>query len=129
MTDLNNDLNAVIANAVNARIEAQVAEALAGDEMIGKYVSAALMQEIEVGVSYNKRKTTFLKNTLDEAIRAATKEAVMRVLAEETDAIEVAVRRELKASVTAIAAQLVGSVSKAVETPYGISIDLKYPIR
>lgn len=132
MTNLETDLNSVIANAVNARIEAQVAQALMGDEIIGQYVSAALTQVIEIPKphsSYDKIKVTYIKNVLDKAIQEATQTAVRRVLSEEVDAIEAAVRKELRASIGVIAQQLVGSISKAVESPYGIKIDLSYPSR
>jgi hypothetical protein len=121
------DLNTVIAHAVSARIEAQVAAALAGDDMIGRYVTAALTQEIQVGGSYEKRKTTFLKNTLDIAFQNIAKNVVARVLSEEAEAIEIAVRKELRANIATLASTLVGSVSKVAEAPYGISVELKYP--
>jgi hypothetical protein len=129
-TPVEEDINKVIASAVNARVEAKVAEALAGDEMIGRYVTAALMQEIEVGgTSYTRRKTTFLRYTIDEAMRGATQAAVKRVIAEEMPAIERAVRAQLLSSVDTIAAQLAGSVVDAADRSYGIHVELNYPSR
>lgn len=129
MSTTNDDLSQVIVAAVNARVEATVAEALAGDEMIGKYVTAALMQEIEIGTGYRARKTTFLRNAIDGAMRSATEAAVKRVVADEAPAIERAVRAQLLSSVDRIAAQLVGSVADAAERPYGIRVELDYPTR
>lgn len=124
------DLNQVIASAVQARIEAEVAAALSGDEVIGKYVAAALNQPIEVGRnSWDRRKTTFLRNVIDEALRAATKNAVQQAIAEEREAIERAVRTELRDRVDALAVQLVGSAVESVENPYGIKVELQYPRR
>ncbi|WP_280499398.1 hypothetical protein [Nocardia cyriacigeorgica] len=121
------DLNTVIAAAVQARIEAEVAAALSGDEVISKYVAAALNQPIEIGHnSWDRRKTTFLRNTIDEAMRAATKAAVEQAVAEEREAIENAVRAELRDRVDALAVQLVDSLASAAEAPYGISVQLKY---
>lgn len=129
MTAIETDLNSVISSAVNARIEAALVGALSGDEVIGRYVTAALTQPIEVGSSYNKRKTTFIKHTLDAAMQDIAKAAVARVLTEEVGEIEAAVRKELRANISAIAQQLVGSVTKAAESPYGITVELKYPSR
>jgi hypothetical protein len=131
MSEITQDLNTVIASAVNARIEAQVAEALAGDAMIGKYVAAALGQTVEIPSrnGYGKDKVTFLKAVLDKATQAATKAAVERVIGEETEAIEKAVRKELRANINTLAVQLVGSVNEAVEKAYGVKVELIYPGR
>lgn len=126
---IENDLNQVIANAVTARIEAQVAAALSGDEVIGKYVAAALNQPMEVNDpgTYRTRKTTFLRETIDTALRDAAKNAVRQAIAEEREAIERAVRTELRDRVDALAVQLVGSAVAAVENPYGVRVELTYP--
>ncbi|MBF6416920.1 hypothetical protein [Nocardia cyriacigeorgica] len=129
-TPVSADLNQVIVAAVQARIEAEVAAALSGDEVIGKYVAAALNQPIEVGRnSWDRRQTTFLRNVIDEALRAATKNAVQQAIAEEREAIERAVRAELRDRVDALAVQLVGSAVESVENPYGIKVELQYPKR
>ncbi|WP_306358723.1 MULTISPECIES: hypothetical protein [unclassified Nocardia] len=130
MTALENDLNATIAAAVNARIEAAVAAALSGDEVLGSYVSAALNQPIEVSQGYGRtRKTTFLKHTLDKALQTAAQEAVRTTLTDLLPQLEAAVRAELHRSTDALAAQLVGSVSKHLEAPYGIKVELRFPER
>lgn len=92
------DLNAVIAGAVQARIETEVATALSGSELMAQYVGAALHQEIDVkdGSSYGKRRTTYLRETIDQAIREATKAAVARVLVEEASTIEAEVAKEIR---------------------------------
>lgn len=125
------DLNQVIIAAVNARIEASVAAALSGDDVIGKYVAAALNEPIEVKdrSGYRTRKTSYLREVIDGAIREATKAAVSTVIAEEREAIERAVRAELRERTDALAVQLVGSAVAAVEKPYGVSIKLEYPSR
>jgi hypothetical protein len=129
-TPVSGDLNQVIVSAVQARIEAEVAAALSGDEVIGKYVAAALNQPIEVGRdSYNRRRTTYLRETIDTAVREATKAAVTQVIAEEREAIERAVRAELRDRVDGLAVQLVNSAVESVEKPYGLSVQLEYPRR
>lgn len=128
---IENDLNQVIASAVTARIEAQVAAALSGDEVIGKYVAAALNQQIDVrdNGSYHDRRTTYLREAIDTAMRAATKAAVERVIGEHHDQIEIAVREALTNSLDAMVAQLVKSMTDAAENPYGIKVSLHYPAR
>jgi hypothetical protein len=130
-TPVSGDLNQVIVSAVQARIEAEVAAALSGDEMIGKYVAAALNQPIEVGRdSYSRgRRTTYLRETIDTAMREATKAVVTQVIAEEREAIERAVRAELRDRVDGLAVQLVNSAVESVEKPYGLSVTLQYPRR
>lgn len=129
-TPTEGDLNTVIVSAVNARVEAAVAAALSGDEVIGKYVAAALSQPVEVGDRYSRSKQVpFLRHVIDHALRDAAQRAVQRFVTDEADAIERAVRTELRNSVDALAVQLVGSMNDAVERSYGITVNLKYPGR
>lgn len=127
MTDIATDLNATIASAVNARIEAAVLEALSGDEVIGRYVTAALYQPIEVGSGYSKRKTTFLKETLDGAIRDATKAAVASILATERPLIEDEVRKALRRGVAKMAEGIASSLADNAANGYGVTVELKLP--
>lgn len=127
------DLNQVIASAVQARIETEVAVALAGSDLMAQYVSAALNQVITEEPSgrnnYQRVKTTFLRKTIEVAIRDATKAAVARVIAEELPAIEKVVTLEVREKSEAIAKTLVGKLADAAESPYGINVELRYPNR
>jgi hypothetical protein len=125
------DLNSVIVAAVNARVEVAVAEALAGDQFLATYIAAALNQEIEVKnrFDYKGTKTTFLKNSISEAIRGATERAVRSLIAEQSAEIEKLVATELRRQIPDIAKQLVGSVRDAAEKTYGLDVTLKYPGR
>jgi hypothetical protein len=123
------DLNQVIASAVQARIETQVAAAFSGSDLMAQYVAAALHQKIEVKDRdrYNTRTTTFLRETIDKAIQEATAAAVRRVIAEESAQIEAEVTKELRKNVKVLAAQLVGQVSESTKAPYGVTVTLNYP--
>lgn len=124
------DLNAVISSAVQARIETEVAAALAGSELMNQYVAAALTQKIQVGDDrdrYKKRETTFLAETIKQAIREATAAAVRKVVADEQEAIEAAVTTELRKNVKSIAKQITSSVVEAAEKPYGVKVEMLYP--
>lgn len=125
------DLNTVIATAVQARIETEVATALAGSELMTQYVATALGQTMVVRDpgQYRDRTTTFLREVIDKAIKAATEAAVRKVIADEAPQIEAEVTRVLRRDVKVIAAQLVGEVAKAAESPYGVTVELKYPSR
>ena len=123
-----NDLNTVISTAVQARIETEVAAALSGSELMSQYVQAALHQPIEVqDRNYRKRNTTYLRETIDEAMREATKAAVKRVIVEEQDKIEAEVARELRKNVKGIANQLATNMADAAGTAYGMKIEVTYP--
>jgi hypothetical protein len=127
------DLNQVIASAVQARIETEVATALAGSELMNQYVAAALNQRVQEEPSsrngYKRVETTFLRQTVETAIRAATKAAVARVIADEAEAIERTVTAEIRKNVKDIAAVLVGKLADAAESAHGINVELRYPGR
>lgn len=123
------DLNQVIVSAVQARIESEVAAALSGSELIGQYVAAALTEKITVRENYRDRTTTFLRETIDSAIKAATKAAVQKVVAEEAPLIEKTVTAEMRKNVTAISKTLVGKLVEQADSSYGISVELRYPER
>jgi hypothetical protein len=129
---LGGDLNTVIVSAVNARVEAAVAEALSGDEVIGKFVTSALRQTVEVPKadgSYGKERVTFLKSVIDKALQQATKQAVLKVMAEEEERLEKEVRKALRASTDSIAKSLVSSVKDATDNTYRFQVNIIPPTR
>lgn len=123
------DINQTIIAAVNARVEAEVAAAMLSDETFLTFVTAALHQPIEVGSGYsNKRKTTFLRHTMDGAIEAAAKAAVAEELEGVKDAIKTEVRKALRASVGVIADSLVDGFVANASGRYP-SIKVEFPDR
>ena len=126
------DLNATIASAVNARIEAQVAEAMSGDAVLGRYIQSALRQTVEVNKrdgSYGKERVTFLSATLGDAIRDATKAAVAAYFAQHADDLEAEVAKALRRNSKDIAVTLIESLTAAAAKPYGVNVamSLKMP--
>lgn len=121
---INEDLNVVITQAVQARIEASVLEALSSDETFARFVTAALQEPIDVKGSYGRQKTTYMAEVVGEAIKQAAKEAVARVMAEMQPQIEDEVRKALRRDLKGLAAALVGSVTDAVAKPYGVTVTL-----
>lgn len=121
------DLNQIITSAVNARVEAAVAQALAGDEVIGRLVTAALQQQIEVPSSsgYGKDRVVFMTHVVRTAVREATKSAVQKFLAEETETIEAEVRKHLRRAAPEIAANMVGKLTEVASKGYGIKVSLR----
>lgn len=128
MASPNPDLNDVITSAVKARVEASVLEALSGDEYFGQMIATSLSRPVEVPSQkgYGKDTIPFMSHVLESTIRQAVQDAVRRLVIEQASDIEDAVRKELKRSVSDLAKQLVGSVSSAAESAYGINVELKY---
>jgi hypothetical protein len=122
MAALNDDLNVVITNAVQARIEASVLEALSSDETFARFVTAALQEPISK--DYGRTKTTYMAEVVGEAIKVAAKQSVAKVMAEMQPQIEEEVAKCLRRDLEGIAAALVGSVTRAVDNPYGVTIML-----
>jgi hypothetical protein len=130
MAEVTQDLNTVIASAVQARIETEVLAALSGSDVFAQFVNVALNRKIEVkdpNSSYRTRETTYIAETISKAIQAATKAAVEKVIAEEAPQIEAEVTKELRRNVKGLAAQMVGCVVDKAASPYGITVELKYP--
>lgn len=125
-TPIEGDLNHVIVSAVNARVEAEMMKALSGDETMGKYVVAALRQNVEVKDPHTYRTTAepFLTNVLRKAIQQATVSAVQRLIAEEMPTIEEEVRKALRRDVKRIAETLTNSLAEAAAKTYGVKVDL-----
>lgn len=131
MSDVTPDLDQLIVHAVNARIEAEVTKALSGDEVIGRLVSSALRQTVDSPNDFmrSRPKQSFLTSVLEKAIQAATKKAVAKVLEEEVESIEAAVRLALMANTHEIGRQLAASLAEAATKPYGVEVkvDLRMP--
>ena len=126
MADATTDLNATIASAVQARIETEVAAALSGSDLMAQYVGAALNQPIVVTRNYRDKKTTYLREAIDNAIREATKATLARVIQEEAPSIEAAIKAELKRNLPAIASGAVEAMGKAAQQTYGMTVELTY---
>jgi hypothetical protein len=125
---LTGDLNTVIATAVNARVEAAVVAALSGDDVIGRYVTAALQQEIEVEdrSTYRKVKMTFLNKVLMDAIRNTARTAVGVALEEEKEQIHKLVRAAVKRNLGAMTDKMTDKLLEQAGSQYGLTVDLKW---
>lgn len=110
LTTLGDDLNGAIVAAVNARVEAAVLAALSGDDVMGRLVTVALMQRVEVPKrdgSYGKEHVPWVSALLDETIRKAAREAVTKVVEDQRPAFEAAIAKALVDQRKNVAAQLV----------------------
>lgn len=126
MTDnLGADLNATIAHAVNARIEAQVLAALADSDVMGRMVTAALQKKVTTG-AYRNDGTTYLQSLIGKAIEEKTAEVVAADLETIRPLIETQVRAALRKSVGVLADSLVeGFVQAAAGSYPSISVTYK----
>lgn len=129
MPEVSNDLNSVVAEAVKAKITAEVAAALSGDEVMGRYVAAALGQPVEIRRGYDTKKVPFLSHVIETSIREATKDVVREVIAENVDTIRDETRKAVRRRLNTIAESFAESVQKQAESNYGITIDVKVPGR
>lgn len=127
MATVSSDLGDVVATAVNARIEAEIGQALAGSELMAQYVQAALMQNVEVKTGgYSSEKKPFLRHVIDEAIRAATKAAVVKELEARQEEIERLVREALGGQVDKIAQSLTSSLVENASEGYRINVEVTH---
>jgi len=122
---IDENLSNIISEAVQAKVDAAVMEALSGDEVMGKYITAALQQE--VGSNYNRNKETFLQNTIKKALQAATEVAVNNFIESETKALESLVEKELKKQSKSIAAGMVESLAEQAKSQYRMNVAITFP--
>lgn len=120
-------IDATIAAAIQARVEASVIQALSGDQVLGQYVAAALNQPLTLERNYKKIETTFLKHTINLALQGAIKAAINAFLVDEVELINDEIRKALRRNVTNIAEQMTHALATRAGTTYGMSIDLKFP--
>ena len=92
MASQNEDINQIIATAVNARVEAAVVEAMTSDGAIRTYVAAALNRPVSDG--YRSREKTFLQHLIQGSVEEQTR----AVVAEEIKGVEEAIRKEVRAA-------------------------------
>lgn len=127
-TDLAGDLNATITEAVQARVSAAVMEALSGDEVIGKFVTAALMEPQPKDAYDRSRKgPTFLDKTLKTAFQKMTEAAVRDVLEEQSEYVRDEVRKAIRRRADGLADSIVSQLDKAVAGSYGVRVELNMP--
>lgn len=124
-TPIEGDLNKVIVSAVNARVEAEMMKALSGDETVGRFVTAALREQVSVtGDRYDRQTEPYITHILRAAIKEAAKTACVRLIAEELPTIEEEVRKALRRDVKRIAETLTNQLADVAAKTYGVSVDL-----
>jgi TPP-dependent indolepyruvate ferredoxin oxidoreductase alpha subunit len=121
------DLNGIITAAVQARVEAEVTRALAGDEVIGQMVGRALVAPVMVKSGYRETPVNFLNHTLMTTFQELTKRVVVQVLEEERPQIEAQVREALRAKTAEFAEVMTQQVVDAARKPYGVQVALRMP--
>ncbi len=129
-TPAEGDINKIIAAAVNARVEAHVFAALAGDEVIGRLVAAALTEPVPAtNDRYSNKTLPYLTKIVREAIKQATADALRRLIAEELPVIEEEIRKALRRDIKKIAEQLANQLGETAAKSYGVTVELKFPDR
>jgi predicted nucleotide-binding protein (sugar kinase/HSP70/actin superfamily) len=126
------DINATIAHAINARLEAEMLAALSGDETIAAFITAALQEPVKKdNDSYRHETEPYLHHVLRLALQEAAKSTVARFIEEEVVSIEDQVRKALRRNINQIAETLTKSLVDVAGKPYGVSVEinLKMPER
>jgi hypothetical protein len=126
--NLGDDINATIVAAVNARITAETFAALSNDEVLGKFVQAALYQPVEVD-RYSSKKAVWIEQVLKNAVQAATKEAVSQWVADNKGAIKASVEAALTSNMDGIAAAMVDSMVKSTDSGYSTKVSVAFEKR
>lgn len=121
------DLNETIACAIQARVEAAVAAELSSSDLFAQFVQAALLETITVKDGYKDRKTTYLRETISNAVKLAAKAAVQKHVIGEQELLEKLVATELRKQTKTTAEALVGKLVKTAESGYGITVNMNYP--
>lgn len=119
------DINATIANAINARLEAELLAALSGDETIAAFITAALQEPVhKENDGYSREKEPYIHHVLRLALQEAAKSVVARFIEEEVASIEDQVRKTLRRHVNQIAETLTKNLVEVAGKPYGVSVEL-----
>ena len=107
------DINEVIKNAVTARVEAAVLEAMSGDDTVRTFVQAALNKKVST-TGYGGDQKSLLTHLLQQSIEEHTKAIVAEEVAANSGAIREEVRKALRKSIGVITDSLVdGFVANA----------------
>jgi hypothetical protein len=126
--DLGKDLNATIVAAVNARIQAETFAALSSDEVLGKFVQAALMQPMQTE-RYGSKTTPYIEQVLKNAVQEATKAAVGQWVADNQGAIKASVEAALTSNMDGIAQAMVDSMVKSTDSGYSTKVSVAFEKR
>lgn len=128
MSALTNNLDDTIAGAVKAQIQAQVLEALSGEDFFAKYIASVLNQTVEVtedGTAYGRKiKVSFLDNALSGLIKKATKEAVAIAVEEERERIQDEVRKAVKRKADQFAENVTNAALEAAQSQYNYKFEV-----
>ncbi len=124
MPEPTDSLDQTIQHAVMARIEAEVAKAMMGDDAMATFITAALQQPVETDRYNRGHKQPYIKTVLAKAIRDATSDAVAKMLQEEQERFEDEIRKALRREAPSIASAMVESLVETAQSAYGIKISL-----
>lgn len=128
MSALTNNLDETIAGAVKAQIQAQVLEALSGEEFFAKYIASVLNQTVEVsedGSSYGRKiKISFLENAVAGTIKKATQQAVAIAVEEERERIQDEVRKAVKRKADQFAENVTNAALEAAQSAYNYKFEI-----
>ncbi|SHT54088.1 Uncharacterised protein [Mycobacteroides abscessus subsp. abscessus] len=126
------NLDATIASAVKAQIEAKVLEALSGGEFFEKYVHSVLYAKVEIADPkdrYKKISVNFIDNAIAGVVRAATQDAIKVAVNEQREEIQEHVRKAVKRQTDKFAQNVVEGLVEATNTDYRFNVQIGVPKR
>jgi hypothetical protein len=126
--NLGDDINATIVAAVNARITAETFAALNNDEVLGKFVQAALYQPMEVE-RYSSKRVPYIEQVLKNAVQAATKAAIAQWVADNQGQIKARVEAALTENMSGIAKAMVDSMINSTDSGYSTKVSVAFEKR
>lgn len=126
MDELGESLNETIAAAVKARIEAKVTESLASDEVIGRYVTAALSRPVEERGLSRRDRTSYLDHVIRRAIEDATRDAVTTAIEAHKPQIQAEVERKIAQRTKAIAKATTDAMVDKATWRYGLDVSIDF---
>lgn len=128
--DVDSGLNEIISKAIETKIEAAVVAALGSDDLMGRWVTAALQQVIEIpdGTGYGKKRVPFLTHIIQQTLQKAVNAAVKAHIVNEAEFIQGLVAKEMRRASNDIAAQFVAQLTeKTIKSTYGLEVQLRFP--
>jgi hypothetical protein len=118
-----NSIESVVAEAVKAKVQIMVAEAL-GDpgDLMAQFVAHALQQKVQ---GRNYRDVPLITKLAEDTVGTAAKAALQRWLEDHTAQMQAEIERQLTAQKKDIAAGLVASLLGAAQNSYRLQLVFK----
>jgi hypothetical protein len=118
-----NSIETVIAEAVKAKVQTMVVDALGEPgELVRKIVAEALTQTVQVGDRYRPENVTMITKMVRESVIEEGTKVMKQFILDQREAIQAELLRHLTANKKEIAAALIGSLVKTAGNSYSLRL-------